>query len=841
MLYNKANYARNIPALILLSALFFVPAKPSYATPPSGFTALGSVVPEDGVLGHVPQYIKDNKLTEVIPDEWRANEKWGTSVTADDEARGYIVFNRNYSVPVYHYSVPNNKAKSLSIFSSLGEYEPVTFALYPLKDMNSIKISVTDLKTSGGSVIDRENVDVRIVRSLPYSRGASNYTMQPVLLEKRPSVDLSKGKSAEIWVTFYAPKDATPGTYTGTIRIASNTSAPYELKLTARVLPIKLQEPSTLYGMCFLINGRKYGHAENLDKYFADMRAHGMNSMWTWPDSGVKKQGDRIVYDFAKFGFSNKKDQYYGNSLDEIMNGYRKAGFTKPWICGTLSSVKDLIGQSLGYDWYTPEYDNAYLEYVRQLRAHAKKMGWPPFSLHVQDEPSHNGHAGMHYAMYYNKLLRDNFPDVTLFHDGVFNDDWVANNEDRVLYPYLDIMCATNPSKEDMELYKQMGLKFWTYNRAPGSSFRRANRECRGVFANKSESGGVFDWAYTWWCEPGLPADWSWYIVTAPDGPVPTPGWESAREGIDDAKYLATLATLISRANASGKKDIMAAAKEASTCMATILAPVPTVMAANPAEDAANLRYIFKTSPETEDLNRWNLAMRIIKLQSMLAKKPIAKDMSPVIPQDDAHTLGMWHFDEGNGSSVLDTSSFNGSHHNDGAFGTIVGKDTGIPFRTIGISKGAIQFAPYTAPVVIPVRNANNRQFTYEAWINYSKVASDGSYFGAFGDKWNISINSNNAVVFLLNAGSGGWKELSAGNLTANRWYHIAATYDGQYARVYIDGILAGYLACEGEMGSVADKLFIGSNQSGTGGRFFGRIDEVRLSDTARTFTLPWE
>lgn len=800
---------------------------------------MGSVLPDDwGPLSHVPKLIRERNLQEVIPTEWQAKEKWGTSITPADEARGYLVFRRHYVEPVYYYSLPDSRADSLTMFASLGEYEPVSFSLYPLRDAKGLRVSVTDLVNEKGSIIKAENIDTRIVRSLPFEKGERNYVLEPTLLEKAGTTDVLKRKVTQIWLTLYAPTNAAPGVYSGKVRLQGPETPLYELKLTVRVLPVKLEEPATLYGMCFLIPGRKNMHPENLDKYYADMREHNMNTQWTWPDAGIRVEGGKVLYDFSKFGFCRKKESYYGNSLDEMMASYLKARFNKPWVCGTLDSIRDLIVENLGYQPFTPEYDRAYLDYVRQLVSHAESEGWPAFSLHPCDEPSHGGYEAMRYAMYYYKLLKENFPRIKTFADGVFADGGKWGKEDRVLFPYLSIMCYQGQSRNDMEFCEQTGLQFWIYNQCGFGKLPKVNRDRWGVYTWKAGCGGCFHWVYTWWLEPNLPS-WSFpYVVPAPDGPLPTLSWEAAREGIDDVKYLTTLSRLIERARASGNKDTVAAADEAQQYIETVMAPVPASLPENETQEAERNRYFSNTTSGSYDLNRWRLAERILRLQSLLAGRPALRTEAPLVPKDDTHTLGMWHLDEGKGTTILDDNRSGSGHDEGGRFDTVEGK--GNPFWTRGVSGGALQFTTYTAPALLPLRSRlNPSQFTFEAWINFHEIAEEGSCVGAQGDRWSLRLRPGGAISFLLN--NQGWRELSAGNLFPNRWYHIAATYDGAFMRLYVDGEMIDFLACRGEMSGAGDKLYIGSSPNGKGGPFFGRIDEVRLSDRARHFVLPWQ
>jgi hypothetical protein len=560
------------------------------------------------VLKDIPNLIEQYNLEERDP---QSNEKWGTKVGPEDEERGYIVFKRHYMDTIFCYSVPNNKIDSLSIFTSLGEYEPVSFSIYPLKDISGLKVSVTDIVNEKGAIIKKDNIDIRLIRAIPFIKDEETYALEPLLLEKFSKIDLSGKKVIQLWLTLYIPENVQPGNYTGKIELESDKTKPYQIQLSCKVLPIKLQEPDILYGMCFLIPGRKDLYPENLDKYFADMKAHGMNSMWTWPDCTVKKEGDKITYDFSKFGFTRQDLNYFGHSLEEIMNGYLKTGFTKPWVCGSLDTLGGVIEKGLGYTPRTPEFDKAYIEYVKQLLKKAKEKGWPSFSLHPIDEAGPRPDA-MEFAKYYYKLLKENFPDVKTFADV---GPW--KGEDEILSPYVDIMCYACQFAKEIERCKKAGDEFWIYNQGGWGRFNKVDRFTRGLYTWKTGAKGVFDWVYTWWIEPKVPPSWHpsfIYVIPSPDGPVPTIGWENIREGIDDAKYIYTLSQSIHKAKLSGNPELIKESENAENELNKILNDVPT-------EFHSRTSYVEKISSETFDSYRLEIANQIIKLEKLLSNK----------------------------------------------------------------------------------------------------------------------------------------------------------------------------------------------------------------------------
>ena len=607
---NKFTFGVLVLALVILFGILNRNAGASTNTP-AGFTCLGSVLPEDmGMLKEVPKLIEEHKLTEYAYPELKAQEKWGIEATPQDQEKGYIIFSRNYLDNVYYFSVPNNRVDKLSVFASPDEYEPITFALYGLRDIKGLKVSVSDLKNEKRNIINKNNVDIRVVRSLPFIRNEKEYNLEPILLEKQPTVDISAQKSAWFWLTAYVPKNSRPGTYAGTISLTAPGTKPCDIKLSLKVLPIKLQEPDVLNGMCFLIPGRKYLYPENLSRYFEDMKAHGMNSMWTWPDFEVKKVDGKLICDFSKFGVTRKEQDYFGNSLDEMLTGYLKAGFSKLWIAGSADTFGGMIEQATGAKKMTPEFDQAYVELARQFIAESKKKEWPSFAWHVVDEASKD--EPLKYAIYYNKLLKDNFPDIKTFADV---GPW--NKEDEALFPYIDIMTYACQLKKNIENCKKAGCEFWIYNHGGWGRFNKTDRMNRGIYAWKTGAKGNYDWVYTWWIEPKVPPSWHpsfVYVVPAPDGPLPTVAWEGIREGIDDLRYIYTLDRLIQKAKASGSEGLKAKAAKAETDLNEIMKDAPFEW-----EDRGI--YLEKTLSANFDLNRWKVANDIIELEKTVSQE----------------------------------------------------------------------------------------------------------------------------------------------------------------------------------------------------------------------------
>jgi len=79
-------------------------------------------------------------------------------------------------------------------------------------------------------------------------------------------------------------------------------------------------------------------------------------------------------------------------------------------------------------------------------------------------------------------------------------------------------------------------------------------------------------------------------------------------------------------------------------------------------------------------------------------------------------------------------------------------------------------------------------------------------------------------------------------NLTNNTWYHLAGTFDGQYIKLYVNGLLVGTqnLGSSKTIYYINNDFIIGADAGPVGGPidglyFTGQIDEVRFWNTVRT------
>jgi hypothetical protein len=117
------------------------------------------------------------------------------------------------------------------------------------------------------------------------------------------------------------------------------------------------------------------------------------------------------------------------------------------------------------------------------------------------------------------------------------------------------------------------------------------------------------------------------------------------------------------------------------------------------------------------------------------------------------------------------------------------------------------------------------------AWIDLNPAFStDGVIVGQ--DKFQIRITSAKKLEAVVNGTTLTYNTA----LNVSQWYNVAAVYGGGFLRLYLNGVLVGTpQAASGAIAVDASLLTLGKNPSANDKYFKGKIDEVRVFNSALT------
>ena len=156
----------------------------------------------------------------------------------------------------------------------------------------------------------------------------------------------------------------------------------------------------------------------------------------------------------------------------------------------------------------------------------------------------------------------------------------------------------------------------------------------------------------------------------------------------------------------------------------------------------------------------------------------------------------------------------------------------GASWSTAGRYAGAVSFSGTANEVdPPPLGTFYKTGFTLEAWVYRQTSKLDTGIVGSWTSSqagpmiWIDHINGD----YRLTLGNSLSTYLDSGQPAAiGRWQHVAATYDGSTARIYLDGTLAATSTFTGNVGD-SNSWRIGAYGSPAGGFFQGLIDNVRI------------
>ncbi|MFH0797264.1 MAG: glycoside hydrolase domain-containing protein [Candidatus Omnitrophota bacterium] len=293
-------------------------------------------------------------LEEVKPPE----EAPLTDITIPEKNRGFLVFTRDLGVRIFKTSIPKRSeiTDKLTVRATPGETTNATLGVYPLKDLDRLKVTISGLTGSQG-VISADRIEAGMVKTILHST-SSRYILLPFVVEpiRHVDTDLNEGATKQIWFTLRIPEDTAPGIYRGKIGLSVEeggiprllTQTPLlqkgnemTVKLNLTVLPFILAESQNRFG-CYLPEG--YGSArDELRTLNFEMARMGINdyryiqTLTNLIEEG-KKSGDKKVIWQAEEEETNLNK--IADSVQGSLKYYDVHGY---WKDGVYQELRDRI------------------------------------------------------------------------------------------------------------------------------------------------------------------------------------------------------------------------------------------------------------------------------------------------------------------------------------------------------------------------------------------------------------------------------------------------------------------------------------------------------------------
>ena len=204
--------------------------------------------------------------------------------------------------------------------------------------------------------------------------------------------------------------------------------------------------------------------------------------------------------------------------------------------------------------------------------------------------------------------------------------------------------------------------------------------------------------------------------------------------------------------------------------------------------------------------------------------------------QTDANTVGLWHLDDisGKGAYIKDYSG----KGNDGTA-------SGTTYTSNGKISGARIFNG-TSDIISVADNDSlsfTQNLTLDGWFktsssNTSQVILDKETGGSYYPEYSLYVNAGNVRGLINSANSGTNLTYVTSPLATyadGKWHYAAMTYDGSALKLYVDGILTAVTATNISLWNSTSPLGLGRDPGTNSTKFTGTLDELRVSNVART------
>ncbi len=571
-----------------------------------------------------------------VPDGWKEDPFVETVpvpvLTRPEQKTGFLLFSRPVTEPVYKntHPLPQERTKKIKIFATPGEFEPITFSIYPARDLNNLHVSISALKGKAGK-IPEENLDIRLVTywniRYPYWISEGTYRNVPELLEKVTVNDVKKEECQRYWIIAHIPEYAKEGLYRGEIKIKDdNMREPVILPVECKVLGFVLKkDPHKHYSAYFSQLERQYRdipdslYEKAVNNELKAMRDYGLDM---FPSITLSSDGDHafvsdkmknFIDKMLKMGFSGPAPVDGEQVVIAILEKYEGLVWKPHWKLDRMPS-----------DSFYQRVTNVFRDFIKEW----KQKKWPEVYLNAADEvdPSVRDFGVRVYQAVKEAGVKTYITKS-------------STDKDAKRYsPYVDAWCS-QPFDVPYEKAVSGNYEYWCYpNHVAGE---RKNRHIMMKGGRMTYGFGFWRSGYT----VLIPWHWRWitsdnpfeYINAraAPCGMrmdengniIPAVYWECFREGYDDERYIYTLEQAI--AEREGSDKCAALVKESVKLLRNIWDSIHV-----------QPKYMDTGMWPSEEFNeyRWEIARYITALLKYPPeKKVIAPSVLPDILKDDRY------------------------------------------------------------------------------------------------------------------------------------------------------------------------------------------------------------
>ena len=591
------------------------------------------VIAERSVAGRVQGEIEriDTMRRDAWHGIWREDQpepETAAQTSETERQRGYVVAEVHCSDDLSPWSQPAESAsrERIELFATPGEQEQASLAVFGLRDLRDVTISVGAMTGDGGATLPAEAVTPKLVQFAPWHSGRRDvaaYAIRECLVMPLRPTFVSEGTCKRFWLTVDTPPDAAPGVYRGSISVTSANAPPAEMELAVRVVPVTLETPpverfmyfGTMYYLAdaYLPNGPE-------ERYWDAMRAEVRfmrDNQYSRAECIIPRGSAAVTIEDEKVVSVDMSDT---ERLMAILREEDAWPRDNAMTCRT-GGLNLMFGghfsrpNNPGVEFIpTAEGREKYRQAIRYIDDYAKAQGWPEIAFECLGEFTNYGEQGRQFAIDAHTLLHDMGVSNTIRGNGPM--DMTAIEMGLVKYPQPNWAMMF---PEQLEAMRRTGDELWAYNftRSRFSmgwfcwrhGITRASYES-GVYVN-GQPGNLFE------IETMFPMGLPTSMTTI----EPTVWLKRLVQGATDYEYLWNLDRLMQQARDSDSAEAKKIAAEAQAWLDGKLDDIPagsTYVRGDPRSDQ-DVQGKFWPVHDL-DRYRWQIAQYVMALEGVLGE-----------------------------------------------------------------------------------------------------------------------------------------------------------------------------------------------------------------------------
>ena len=374
------------------------------------------------------------------------------------------------------------------------------------------------------------------------------------------TVELTPQRTQPLWITFTVPKDAVPGLYTGTLRIAIDGATVKKIPVSLRVWRFALPDRPSLQAIYDLRSGPGWSTAqskEEREQWWRFMSERRVSADQILPAPEFRLVDGRVVMDTSEF---DEAAALYFDELQMAAAYFPRIFYAAGWAHPPRAFLNRPYG--------TREYREAYRQAVALFWNHVKAKGWADrMVLYLSDEPHYQRPEVVERLGEIIQIIREVDPQIP-----VYSSTWGFVPQWEGLLNHWGIAQDGRFPFDVLERRLRAGDKVWftTDGQMELNTPYNAVERLLPYYAFTYGVHGYEFWGISWYTYNPFEFGWHSYIrqsdtpgeeywvryphgdgylaypgaLVGRDGPISTIRLEQAREGLEDYEIYAALQRL---------------------------------------------------------------------------------------------------------------------------------------------------------------------------------------------------------------------------------------------------------------------------------------------------------